>query len=391
MASQHLWQLRGACLLQVMAMGLFSTFEAVHMADSGLRPATIGGLLALENGLFILFSPWWGGWADRTGRYRRLIAAGTVASALNLVLFAWAHDFWSFTLYAVIRGVAAPGIQSLMPTLAVGVIGPSRPGRGFGRYRAFGSIGFMLGTGLLPMLAGDLATTCLLGAGGLLGSLALVFRLPRRTGGDRENDLPLPAIAHRGGVSAFLFVYFVLVLTEPGVHGFFGAYARDLGADVSWVGQLASMTGLMALIGLPTVGGLIDRVGAQTILLGAFAAQAARMAATALITDYDWLWLAHLFHVLAWPGREVGAIILLTSLVPVARRARTLAMLASVRMAGMTVGSALMGQLVERLGYRGMYAVMSAVGGTALILFLLLRQSWTARGPLSKTQKDTLK
>lgn len=359
-------------------MGLFSTFEAVHMADNGLRPGTIGGLLALENGLFILMSPVWGSLADRTGRYRRLIAAATIACAANLLLFAWADGLFGFTLYAVIRGLTAPGIQSLMPTLAVEVIGPSRPGRGFGRYRAFGSIGFILGTGILPALSGDLATTCLLGAGALLGSLGLVFRLPRKSGGGASDQLAAPTVARAGGVVAFLTVYFVVVLTEPGVHGFFGAYARSLGADVTVVGRLASLTGLMALIGLPTVGAWIDRVGAEWILLGALTAQALRMGLTALITDYHWLWVAHLCHLIAWPGREVGAIVLLTSIVPLARRARTLALLASIRMAGMTVGSAFMGQLAEAVGYRTMFALMAVVGAAAALLFLLLRTRWAS-------------
>lgn len=366
----RIWDLRFACMLQVMSMGLFSTFEAVHMAARGLEPATIGMLLALESGLILVASPVWGKLADHTSRYRLAIAIGTLALAANLIIFALAESVAGFLLYAIIRGCLAPTIHGIMPALAVANIGPARPGRGFGRYRAFGSLGFMTGMAGLPWIFGDIASTCLAGAALLTGSLVFVRRLknPERVEATEEDRKRV----NRHSVGLYFLAYFVISLSEPGIHGFFGAYAQELGASFQWVGLLSSMTGLMALIGLPLMGGRVDRSGALRVLMLAFACQATRMGITSGITDYHWLWIPHLLHLVAWPGKEVGTIVLLSRLVPRFYHARVLSLILSIRMGGMMVGSFFMGHLVDRFGYPVMFQIFFAVSLLGLLLLVYL-------------------
>jgi len=132
------------------------------------------------------------------------------------------------------------------------------------------------------------------------------------------------------------------------------------------------MTGLMALAGLPVMGAWVDRAGAYRVFLTACAFQIARMFITANISDTNWLWMPHLLHFVAWPGREIGTVVLLSSLAPSGIRGRVFAILASVRMSGMMVGSFLMGQLIETFGYREMYLAMGFMATPGLLVFLLV-------------------
>ena len=127
------------------------------------------------------------------------------------------------------------------------------------------------------------------------------------------------------------------------------------------------------------MGRLADRIGAARILVLGFSAQGLRMLTTSFITDADWLWVAHLFHGFGWAGKEVGTLLLLSTLLGKKRLGMAGSLLISVRMAGMMAGSLVMGWLAESQGYPFMFQVIAGCVGLGMVaLFMALRQQQSA-------------
>jgi MFS family permease len=289
-------------------------------------------------------------------------------------VFSSADGFWPFLVYSCLRGFFFTTLNGVMPALAVHNIAKERQGRGFGSYRAFGSIGFMTANIALPYLLSEVPQVIRIASLFLPLSFLALIRLKNPTAHllDEQRfhwrSLPLP-------LYLYLVAYFFISMTEPGVHGFFGAYASSLGADVTWIGVLSGMTGFMALLSLPIMGHWVDVRGPRLVLLVAFLAQALRMFVTAAITDPRWLWVPHLLHFVGWAGKEVGTIILVTRLVGERNKATGLTIAVSVKMLGMMVGAWSMGMIAENWDYRIMFVCIGAIALFGFVILQLQRRS----------------
>jgi MFS family permease len=373
-----LWKLRFSCLIQILSVGIFNTFETLHMRNNGLSEGLIGVMLAVENILIMGGAVLWGWIADQFRCYRLLIILGTLGLTLNLAWFAFAQTEGSFWVYAVFRGILVPTLMGVMPALAVHNMRHLPGGSSFGNYRAYGSVGFVIGSWVFPYFFSGIKEIALMGALILPASIYLIRSLEEP--GDHQNHLTRKRIRLRDLPSNLKWLYFAFFLnsfSEPGVHGFLGAYAKSLGAGVQWVGILAGFTGLMALIGLPIMGKWVDRVGPRRILFWGFAAQAVRMVMTACITSTPLLLIPHTLHFFGWAGREVAMVVYVNRLIGDDNRATGLSMMMSMRMFGMTVSSFIMGYLIEAIGYQQMFLIIGAI--TAVSLYALHRVSETVQ------------
>jgi MFS family permease len=362
-----LTKMRGAALLQLAALGLMGAFETVHMQDHGLSEARIGVILAIQNGLMMVTALLWGRWADHTRQFKRCLSICTVGMMATLAWFAWADDFGDFLIYGLMRGLFFTGVVGLMPALALANLDARRPGSGFGGYRRFGSLGFLWAASVMPLLFEDISHMATVAVFYLPLSLWFVAGLsdPKAP---RGVELESRAWSANPAFWLFLTAHFLVSMSEPGVHGFFNTYARELGASMEWVGILSGMTGVVALLTLGYMGRLADRIGAAKMLIIGFVAQGLRMLTTSYISDADWLWVAHMFHGFGWAGREVGTLLFLASLLGKQRLGMAASVMMSGRMGGMMVGSLVMGSVAESQGYPVMFQVIAGCVGLGLIM-----------------------
>ena len=366
---RKLWHARGACFLQIGCGAQLSVYEAVHMAEQGLSGTLIGLLLALENLLIIFTSPFWGRVADRFRIHRRLIAIGTIGLSICLAWFAQSDSAADFLVYAMMRGILVPAIMGVMPALVLGNLARGNEGEGYGDYRSYGSIGFMAGTLLLPVLLSTIHNIALVAAALLPLSLVFVFSmdrpLPRTASEEAAFSQRLPTLLYW-----FLAANFLVSLTDPAINGFYNSFAKTLGAPLEWIGVLSSLNGFMAFIFLPLTGRWVDHKGANLILIVGFAAQSLRLLTASFISTPEWLWFPQLFHGFGWAGREVATIVFVTLLCGPARRATAVTLLVSTKMAGMTTGAFLMGWLSDLFGYPSMFRIVAALASCNLVLLL---------------------
>lgn len=370
---RKLWYARGASFLQIGCGAQLSVYEAVHMADQGLSGTLIGLLLALENGLIIFTSPFWGRLADRFRFHRRLIAIGTIGLSFCLAWFAFADSAGDFVIYAMARGILLPAVMGVMPALALGNLPEGRQGEGYGSYRSYGSIGFMAGTMLLPLLLPSVKQVALAASVVLPVSLVFIFALSRPRPRTREEEAAfdgrLPPLLYW-----FLGASFLVSLTDPAINGFYNSYAKTLGAPLDWIGFLSGLNGFFAFISLPLMGRWVDAKGPNLVLYLGFGAQVIRLLAASFINSPEWLWLPILTQPFGWAGREVASIVFLTLLCGPARRAIAVTLMVSTKMAGMMAGAFLMGWLSDIHGYPEMFRIVALLASTSLIgLVFILR------------------
>tara|TARA_B110000305_G_scaffold185134_1_gene205957 strand:+ start:457 stop:1584 length:1128 start_codon:yes stop_codon:yes gene_type:complete len=372
-----MWNMRLASLIQVAGLGLLGSFETVQMKDLGLTEAQIGMVLGVEHGLMIFTALAWGRLADKTRLLRNCITISTVGMVVTFAWFSQAETFAGFMGYGVLRGLFMPAIIGLMPALALANLDPSKPGSGFGGYRRYGSIGFLFAATGLPLIFSDIPTMALVAMLYVPISIWFVRRLKDPVLEKDTADTRPPPV-NSLALKWFLVASFFVSFADPGAHGFFNTYARELGASIEWVGVLTGMTGLIALFTLGYMGRLADRIGAGRLLVLGFTAQGLRMLTNSVITNPDWLWVPHLFHSFGFAGKEVATLLFLSALLGKTRWGMASSLLVAMRMSGMMAGSFLMGWLAENYGYPVMFQVIAACVGIGMIALWMALRARTA-------------
>ena len=354
------WTLRLSCMLQIASMGVLFAFESVRMKDMGVGEAMIGLILGSGSGFFIVSSLFWGRLADRNRWHKKIVASGTIAFVGLLHYFAICETSGEFFFYSLGRAAFMPMIAGMMPTIAVNAFGRKNRGSKFGIYRAFGSLGFILGAMVSPLIFNDIAVVARVASITLLLSLILIRGLPDPLRIGELNPI----------IKRFLIAFFFIALAEPSVHGFFTAYARDLGASTRLIGMLLGVMGLVALVSLPLMGKAVDRASPNLILSISFLAQPLRVFTTSCIGDPHYLWIPLLLHGICWGGIEVSAIVYLSSLVNEDQRATVLSYYTAMRMFGMLVGAGISGYLAETMGYVFMFRVLSGAALVGAVIYI---------------------
>ena len=364
--------------MQIAAMGILFAFESVRMKDMGIGETNIGFILGIGSFVFIYSSIFWARLADRRNCHKALVFAGTIAFAGLLNYFASSETVLEFTIYSIARAITMPMIAGIMPAIAVTAFGKGKRGKKFGTYRAYGSLGFILSTMGLPLLLDDLGMVARVASIILLLSLLLHSRIPP----------PIHATARRESlrirdldpiIKLFLVSFFFIAIAQPAVHGFFAAYARDLGGSTRLIGLLSGFMGFIALVSLPIMGRLIDLANPQRILAISFLAQPLRVFITSQISDANYLWIPLLLHGVCWGGIEVSAIVYLSSLVKEEQKATVISYYTAVRMLGMLAGASMSGYLAERFGYVDMFQSIAAIALFGALLYLF----WPTRPRIS--------
>ncbi len=143
----HLLYLAGVAT----TLGIFIPFAhlAPYARDEGFSDgfgALLVGLIGIGSTVGRLFL---GGWADRFGRRRALIAT---FATMGLVLLFWlaATDVWSLALFALVFGAAYGGFVALLPALTADYFGTRNTGGILGALYTAAAIGALVG----PVVAG---------------------------------------------------------------------------------------------------------------------------------------------------------------------------------------------------------------------------------------------
>jgi sugar phosphate permease len=150
---RRVWYLGGVYFFYGLSYIIYMTFFAAYLVNEmGLTQGFAGKLWALVGGLSILCGMIWGGISDRVGRSRGAALAYLVL-ALSYIIYALIKVEFGFYLSAVLFGLTAWSIPTIMAAAAGDFVGPRLAPAGLGFITLFFGIGQALG----PALGGYLA------------------------------------------------------------------------------------------------------------------------------------------------------------------------------------------------------------------------------------------
>lgn len=356
-------------------IGLYLPYFPVWLQARGFGAEEIALVIALPAWLRIVTTPALAGFADSSGRPRRimlLLALGTLACFLGLSVAG------SLLLVALLHGLGALLHQPQMPINESLTVQASKGGAfDYGRARLWGSLAFILanlGGGWL--LTGRSADVVLWAIAGMMAATAVVVlvlpgTLPgtgasRQAGAPRRWQLPWTLLAER----RFL-TFCVLGALVQGSHGFYYAFGSlnwlAQGLNETWIGWLWA-TGVVGEVLLFWQGGrLARRLGAFRLMALGLVGGLLRWPLMALLQD-PWLLLpVQGLHALTFAAYHLGAMRHIADTVAPERAATSQALYATIT-GSLGIGTVmfLSGPLYQHLGGAGYYA-MALLAAAALL------------------------
>jgi len=366
----RMWALRGAMFLILLGAGIVWVYAGIWMKQNGVGETTIGLLVGAGGAVGAAASLLWGWLSDRTGRSTPIVCAGCILMGVSLIVLSHSHSVRGFCLYQVLMATGLSATFNVMPLLALTVIGEGKPGAGYGRFRLFGSIGYIVGLYVLATFISGLEQLFLVsGVLLLLGVIPLLLAnvKPRR----HQERHGFGGLLRRPRFLWFLAAAFFFYCGGPAAFTFLALYAREIGLDQASVARLMGMCGITAVVALPLMGSIADRVGAKWILFLAFLAMPLRVFTQAMSVGATGLYVAQLFHFFTWAGPEVTMYLYVTRLVGEQDKGVAISALLTTRaVAGLAANPAI-GYLAEHHGYHAMFLATAGFSALGLVVYSL--------------------
>jgi PPP family 3-phenylpropionic acid transporter len=354
--------------------GAFIPYFPLYLSQLGLTGAEIGLVLSLNPGVRWSGAVLWAYVADRW-RVRYLVLVGAAAtSTLLLATLPFADGFAEvIAVTTAIAFLAAP----LMPLLDATVVDHLKQlGGDYGRIRAWGSIGFIagaLGSAAVLARSGPWIVPWLLFAFQVLLPFA-VLRLPREQFGHPE-QFRAPWRLLSPPLAAFLASSFLLNLSSGAWAGFFAAYSQSRGFPDTVPGIAWGLAVASEVVVLYFGRRLLTAFSAPDLMLVVLAITTVRYLLTSVVTEAWAAVVLQLGYGLGYAGFHLSAQLLLARLVPPRSSTNGQALYGFVSFGlGGSLGFALAGALVDRLGPERLFAFEAAISALAIVPALALRR-----------------
>ncbi len=375
-----LWLMVTVQALMSFAFSVSGPFLPLFIIQLGVQPIAAvsawAGIIASINFLTAaIFSPIWGGIADRTGR-KAMVIRSCVAIALFTALMGVVQNVWQ--LFAA---RACMGIFSGFSAAAIAMVGTQVPEESLGFSLGWMTTGQLVGGLCGPLFGGFLAdhlhgyrevffVTSLFALASALVCLLFVPERSRREARPRSR-VSFFAGLHEVATHPRLAPMFVVVLLAQvvafGVQPIVPLFVRDLVGNVPWIATAAGLafavTGLADLIASPFLGKRSDRIGYRRVLLVSLGGVAAFTIPQAFAGSIE-IFIALRFGV----GLFLGGVLptanaLIGRIFPAERRGQVYGITSSATFLGMFAGPLSGGMIAARFGFA---AVFLAIGAMAL-------------------------
>jgi MFS family permease len=136
----------------------FGPYVAVHLAESGWTPASIGSVLTISGLVGLLTQVPAGELIDVVKSKRELLGAATVAAALALAILGVRSDFLSIAGAAVIQGGVGSVLGPSVAAISLGLVGHHALAERLGRNQRFASIGGLCAAAVMGAMGYLLST-----------------------------------------------------------------------------------------------------------------------------------------------------------------------------------------------------------------------------------------
>ena len=286
--------LRLLYLLTFIFIGAQGNFFPLWLRDNGWTATELGWLDGCRYATVIVMPLVWGRLIDRRGDAVGVLRWLTFACMIAFIPIVFSVDFWvvllSLTLWALFRVGHIPALDALTLSHV------KRHGGTYGRFRSWGSLGFIAGGLMLGWLAElqGLGVIPITLSFMLLLTLIAVWIVPNETINVRTQEGSLSALRRllsKPKLRALYLAAFLSRLTQHGLYGFLPLHLKDLGVS-DWLLPLYWSVGVTSeILLIRNTARLFKGRTTRQILLFCFVIAALQFALMAIITD-PWLLLA---------------------------------------------------------------------------------------------------
>jgi PPP family 3-phenylpropionic acid transporter len=333
-----------------MAMVSIASLLPLYWKNSlGYTESEVGYLNALST-LILLGAPFIFGFAGSRYRPEVIIFICFGASALLSPLFLSSDLFSVQSLLFGLLLFMRTGIYILVPVGVMHLLGP-RSGNEYGKYRRFGSLGFLSGVisgGYLIEATWPGSVVWLISICAVLAALPYYkkIKIPfARMAGDS-----FWSVLKIKGLKSFYIGTFLMCIWWSVPFVFLPLRLNEMGASAAFTGWIVSLLGITALISLPLMGSFADRYIPERLYFWLPLLGLLRCILTALPqTNPYWFILIQLMHIPTWVLGDILQVKILKTYVPVTLFSRAQAFLIISTSGGMAIGSAIIGLLVEQI------------------------------------------
>jgi MFS transporter, DHA1 family, multidrug resistance protein len=370
--------------LMSFAFSVSGPFLPLFIIQLGVKPIAAvsvwAGVIASVNFLAAaIFSPIWGGIADRTGR-KAMVIRSCLAIAVFTALMGLTRNVWQ--LFAA---RACMGIFSGFSAAAIALVGTQVPEETLGFSLGWMTTGQLVGGLCGPLFGGLLADrlhhnyrvvfyiTALFALAAAVTCIFFVqeqFAREKRAEGRASFFASLHEVATHPRLAPMFVVVLLAQVVAFGVQPIVPLFVRDLVGNAPWLATAAGLafavTGLADLIASPFLGKRSDRIGYRRVLLIALCGVSAFTIPQGFVLSIG-AFIALRFGV----GLFLGGVLptanaLIGRIFPIERRGQVFGITSSATFLGMFIGPLIGGTVAAHFGFE---AVFLTIGLMALANF----------------------
>lgn len=369
-----LWLMVGVQTIMSLAFSISAPFLPLYVIELGVKPESAvdvwAGAIASVNFIFAaIFSPIWGGIADRVGR-KAMVVRSCSAICVGTALMGFAPNV---VFLFVTR--ACMGIFSGFSAAATALVGTQVPEESLGFSLGWMATGQLVGGLCGPLIGGVLAdrlhnyrfvffwTSGFAFVAALTCTLLVREQLLRPTHARARPPFwaELRELVRHPALAPMFVVVMLAQVAALGVQPIVPLFVRALVGNAGWVATAAgaafAVTGAADLIASPFLGKRSDAIGYRRVLLIALAGVCCFTLPQAFAGNI-WVFLALRFGVGAFLGGVLPtANAWIGRMFPAERRGQVYGIVASATFLGMFVGPLLGGGIASRFGYPAVFLV----------------------------------
>ena len=381
------------------AFSVSGPFLPLFIIQLGVKPIAAvsawAGVVASVNFLAAaIFSPVWGGIADRTGR-KAMVVRSCVAIAIFTALMGVVQNVWQ--LFAA---RACMGIFSGFSAAAIALVGTQVPEESLGFSLGWMTTGQLVGGLCGPLFGGFLAdrlhdyrqvfyVTSLFALAAAIVCITLVherFRPEAESSRRSSFFVSLREVATHPRLAPMFVVVLLAQVVAFGVQPVLALFVRSLVGNAPWLALAAgvafAVTGLADLIASPFLGKRSDRIGYRRVLLISLCGVAAFTIPQAFVRSVG-AFIALRFGV----GLFLGGVLptanaLIGRMFPIERRGQVFGITSSATFMGMFLGPLLGGTVAARFGFEAVFLTIGSMALANLAWVAFSVRTAPARAPI---------
>lgn len=385
--------------LYMAGLGVIFPYLSLYFQENvGLTGPQLGLALAMHPLMGIVASPFWGQWADRSGRRRGALFFLASGSALGYFLVPHASSFPLLLLCLAFLSTFAAPTMAVASSLSFAVLGMGGAAR-FGHVRVWGTVGYlMMILAFPPLLSWMGADVSVVGStNGLelifpiaailcLSASLVLFWVPSSAGITvRAKREDLAALLRQPSYLRLLVIAFFAFGFLSGPIVLFPVFVAERGGTIETVSRLWIP---MLILEIPLIyfaGAGLSRMGARGLIAGGIACDGARWLITALAPSLFWVFGVQLLHGAVVVGLIIGMQLYVEEVIPDRLRATGQTVLGTVMSVGAVLSHLWAGTVIEHMGANAPYLISGPISiGLGIYAWFFLRtQAEAANAGLS--------